>query len=942
MKNGKNYIAIFPIYGVADRNTLASAVGYFLRCALAFLCSYGCVRTVFTSIAAPLPEWILPVSCLVFCTVISFCLLSKRASAAGVIGLILSLSAFFVYMGGVYKIIFAMAGSVKNAWSLRLDDLGYVAVTDSGEFAKLLDEIGRTETEMYMYAAVFASFIVCTAVCLFTLRKVRPVLLFASVLALTAYFLLYGAVEDEKGCAAILVCAAAFAVMFFYENTFVNRKSLKCALQTDAKSYESRRELSRTVCRLSQFAGYYGAAAALIAALIIAVPLCIDRPMADIPSVSGAVNRAVDVVSAAAEGHIPERTGFMYVSNGQLKTKSTAIDDRIRTTDTVMTVAADLDLPVYLRSWTGVDYRNDSWHSVSYSRMSSYRRLLGASFSAEGLTNELLYAIDPGLTALPENMPYVSHEDFGYVILPVHVKMTDSDPDALCLPSYSDPDTNLLGYGTRIGQKSKYTGYYEGIYTLNGSPKNDGYSVKAHLALPATAETLTNISQLVRYYSAQLDIVSVIRKLLEEGAEEEALADEYLKISAEASHTVKTLSGRYSFPASPDSLAYRYTHTMTEDERARVNALVDGLAAYNNYVYANYLSVCENYEAFDALADVIIEKSGRATEYTYPGRHRTVEAVIDYLSESMTYTLTPKKPTEGREYYNSAETFLFDTGEGYCVQYATSAVMLLRCLGIPARYAVGYIADEFEPSPGGVPGVYTSAVTAEKAHAWIEVYYDYYGWIQYEATAPLKHEQPPVIPPVENSNESEILPAEKEDPDPDGDSTVVNGDVNEPTEGGTEKPDILGKAVVFAVCTVLALAAAATLTVLCRGRRAEQKLLGALLKAKSADLNPEQRVELAKVLGEYIMKLLAVQGFMPGDSERPADFYKRVSEGGICGEDMDFCAVGETIRACEFGNSVREEGVALLCRCTERLYASAKSRRGIISAIYIKYFVLAS
>lgn len=79
----------------------------------------------------------------------------------------------------------------------------------------------------------------------------------------------------------------------------------------------------------------------------------------------------------------------------------------------------------------------------------------------------------------------------------------------------------------------------------------------------------------------------------------------------------------------------------------------------------------------------------------YTARHMMVMAVIDYLSENMVYTLSPVVPSPTRDYVNAADTFLFDTQEGYCVQFATSAVMMIRSLGIPARYAEGYIASDF-------------------------------------------------------------------------------------------------------------------------------------------------------------------------------------------------------------------------------------------------------
>ena len=82
--------------------------------------------------------------------------------------------------------------------------------------------------------------------------------------------------------------------------------------------------------------------------------------------------------------------------------------------------------------------------------------------------------------------------------------------------------------------------------------------------------------------------------------------------------------------------------------------------------------------------------------------------------------------------------FLFDVQEGYCDYYASAMVVMLRSLGIPARLVVGYTPGEYivppmEAQAQTVPGKYL--VLERNAHAWVEVYFPTYGWIQFEPTA---------------------------------------------------------------------------------------------------------------------------------------------------------------------------------------------------------------
>jgi transglutaminase-like putative cysteine protease len=72
-------------------------------------------------------------------------------------------------------------------------------------------------------------------------------------------------------------------------------------------------------------------------------------------------------------------------------------------------------------------------------------------------------------------------------------------------------------------------------------------------------------------------------------------------------------------------------------------------------------------------------------------------------------------------------TFLTQTKTGFCQQYATSMAVLVRELGIPARVAVGYRAGTLQDD-----GTYL--VQSTDAHAWVEVYFDGYGWLSFEPT----------------------------------------------------------------------------------------------------------------------------------------------------------------------------------------------------------------
>lgn len=89
-----------------------------------------------------------------------------------------------------------------------------------------------------------------------------------------------------------------------------------------------------------------------------------------------------------------------------------------------------------------------------------------------------------------------------------------------------------------------------------------------------------------------------------------------------------------------------------------------------------------------------------------------VGAIADFIRNSARYDLnTPKMPGDETDF---ARWFLEESDTGYCVHFATAAVVLLRAAGVPARYVTGYVADCVADQTVEVP--------ERNAHAWAEYY----------------------------------------------------------------------------------------------------------------------------------------------------------------------------------------------------------------------------
>lgn len=94
--------------------------------------------------------------------------------------------------------------------------------------------------------------------------------------------------------------------------------------------------------------------------------------------------------------------------------------------------------------------------------------------------------------------------------------------------------------------------------------------------------------------------------------------------------------------------------------------------------------------------------------------------------------------------------FLFEGHKGYCAYYAGATLFMLRSLGIPSRIAVGFLTVDRSDKNKGWYWYY-----ADQAHAWVQVYFPGYGWLDFDTTvgnsdaqeSPQPDQTPPTQPP---------------------------------------------------------------------------------------------------------------------------------------------------------------------------------------------------
>lgn len=153
---------------------------------------------------------------------------------------------------------------------------------------------------------------------------------------------------------------------------------------------------------------------------------------------------------------------------------------------------------------------------------------------------------------------------------------------------------------------------------------------------------------------------------------------------------------------------------------------------YEEYVCDTYLDVPNGMDGIKDIASDLTN-SGSIDLQGMPGENwMRVEAaqwVINWFASNMTYTVNP--PSLPRK-ADPVEYFVTNSKKGYCMHYASAATLILREMGVPARYASGYYVStsDFEQTDEG----YVANVMDNASHAWVEIYLDKIGWVPIEVT----------------------------------------------------------------------------------------------------------------------------------------------------------------------------------------------------------------
>jgi cell division septation protein DedD len=202
---------------------------------------------------------------------------------------------------------------------------------------------------------------------------------------------------------------------------------------------------------------------------------------------------------------------------------------------------------------------------------------------------------------------------------------------------------------------------------------------------------------------------------------------------------------------------------------ASAQAAQSAAMAYIDYVFTTYTALPDDTRS---SAEEICAAAGLSlrTEDGKLSLYNTCFDMHDYLTTQCAYAYSPPEVPASEDF---VLYFLEESRLGYCVHFASAATVLLRSLGIPARYAEGYIVvrSDYEKTPDAEGYI---DIEDTHAHAWVEVFDPaLLEWIPVEMTASAirNSESTPNPDAEESSDDADSAPEPTATPTPEPTAT---------------------------------------------------------------------------------------------------------------------------------------------------------------------------
>ncbi|MTT31598.1 hypothetical protein GMB86_06160 [Terrilactibacillus sp. BCM23-1] len=112
-------------------------------------------------------------------------------------------------------------------------------------------------------------------------------------------------------------------------------------------------------------------------------------------------------------------------------------------------------------------------------------------------------------------------------------------------------------------------------------------------------------------------------------------------------------------------------------------------------------------------------------------RYDQANAIVNYLTSGRFEYRSDDIPFPKKN-QDYVDQFLFQSKIGYCDNFSTSMVVMLRTMGVPARWVKGFSTGTYQGTSKQGNQMYE--IRNADAHSWVEVYFPGSGWVPFEPT----------------------------------------------------------------------------------------------------------------------------------------------------------------------------------------------------------------
>lgn len=719
------------------------------------------------------------------------------------------------------------------------------------------------------------------------------------------------------------------------------RKAQKEARKAQKEAQRKERRVRQKEKRSHAFSvtaagGFAGFGAAALALLALWLPMVMSKgAFPIIAPINNKVQIARAYMTAYLTGNDVDLNDLSAYGINELTPRSLSFEPLEFEDKRILRVESTSENNVYLRSWTGsrFDRETDTWTTADYDQVLGYRNAFGVDFTPDEITYNFNKYIYPSSVDIQEANVYKNLSRYGFTVQQVHVQRIRGSSLLLFVPAYMNSEIGLRAWGSLDEAEYKYSNYYDGIYSSRFYRSGTGYSTVSFITTLNRSEVGACRENAAEYYRRAVEFIAeTSRENLSKDSLQEKIADFDYTLASDGIEYIGT------------NLADRYFNEMTTEEQGAFWAAVQLEEQYRTYVKDTYTEKSGSAAVEEIAAQILrkVQADGDVTE------HDLIRAVVQYLADNYTYTQTP----DGSAFTGEGSTldaFLTQVKEGYCTHFATAAAAILREYDLPVRFAEGYIASDFTRAAGTSGAPYRADVTDANAHAWIEVYFDGMGWMQYEVT-PGEYAQamydpsgatiaPTPSDEEEPNPETPDIPETPEKPKPEENHPILPPEEDMPMSeitrfllviGGTACAVLLGF-IIYLIVRHIQKKAQLML------EKRYRVINFARKKEAYESASPADRHKALRQINDWILDIFRIMGCPPEPGELPMDFAARISRDYANLSTESFLEVMACMQKEEFGHGLTAREAEICGEYLSDLTASVYAGLDLFQKIRVRY-----